>query len=264
MSSLTEIASKADYSAHLAALSPSALLILYFYTPWTVFKTQMTAGLTDLASQYPASTPPTISFVSIDAKGLLDIAKEYGVRVAPCVVCLRNGLVLESIRGDDPSMVRSAIERYTGIKALPIPAAPALTPEQLKQSKEALVTRLTELVKAAPVMLFMKGTPKSPQCRYSRRLVRILDDHSIEYGSYNVMADEDIRQGLKEFGDWPTFPQLWVDGELVGGLEIVREELSTNPNFMYQYLVNKPPNRGSLGNTHEESKYPPSQPCLEV
>jgi Grx4 family monothiol glutaredoxin len=70
-------------------------------------------------------------------------------------------------------------------------------------------------------MLFMKGTPKSPRCRFSRRLVGILEEHGIEYGSFDVMSDEDVRQGIKEFGDWPTFPQLWVDGELVGGLDVV-------------------------------------------
>jgi Grx4 family monothiol glutaredoxin len=71
-------------------------------------------------------------------------------------------------------------------------------------------------------MLFMKGTPKSPVCRFSRRIVRILNDRGIVYDSFNVLTDEDVRHGLKEFAEWPTFPQLWVDGELVGGLDVVR------------------------------------------
>jgi Grx4 family monothiol glutaredoxin len=95
----------------------------------------------------------------------------------------------------------------------------ALTPEQ---SKEALNARLNDLVKVGPVMLFMKGTPKSPVCRFSRRIVRILNDRGIVYDSFNVLTDEDVRHGLKEFAEWPTFPQLWVDGELVGGLDVVR------------------------------------------
>ncbi|EXK24280.1 hypothetical protein FOMG_18982 [Fusarium oxysporum f. sp. melonis 26406] len=110
----------------------------------------------------------------------------------------------------------------------------ALTPEQ---SKGTLTARLTDLVKVAPVMLFMKGTPKSPVCRFSRRIVRILNDHDIAYDSFNVLTDEDVRHGLKEFADWPTFPQLWVDGELVGGLDVVREEFSANPNFLSQHSV---------------------------
>lgn len=98
------------------------------------------------------------------------------------------------------------------------PTTQELTPEQ---SKEALNARLSELVKAAPVMLFMKGTPSGPQCGFSRQLVGILRERSVKYGFFNILADEDIRQGLKEFADWPTYPQLWVGGELVGGLDIV-------------------------------------------
>jgi glutaredoxin-related protein len=67
-----------------------------------------------------------------------------------------------------------------------------------------------------------------------------LRERSIKYGFFNILADEDVRQGLKEFADWPTFPQLWVDGELVGGLDIVREEINADPDFMGQYSVSKP------------------------
>lgn len=88
--------------------------------------------------------------------------------------------------------------------------------------KEELTKRLTELVKVAPVMLFMKGTPSAPQCGFSRQLVALLRENSVRYGFFNILADDDVRQGLKEFADWPTFPQLWVGGELVGGLDIVR------------------------------------------
>ncbi|KAH3023486.1 glutaredoxin, partial [Aspergillus fumigatus] len=114
----------------------------------------------------------------------------------------------------------------------------ALTPEQ---SKEALFARLAELVKAAPVMLFMKGTPSAPQCGFSRQLVAILREKSVKYGFFNILADEDVRQGLKEFADWPTFPQLWVEGELVGGLDIVKEEINNDPDFLSQYSINKAP-----------------------
>lgn len=86
---------------------------------------------------------------------------------------------------------------------------------------EELNARLAELVKAAPVMLFMKGTPSSPQCGFSRQLVGILREKGVRYGFFNILADEDVRQGLKIWADWPTYPQLWVGGELVGGLDIV-------------------------------------------
>ena len=86
-------------------------------------------------------------------------------------------------------------------------------------------------------MLFMKGTPGSPQCGFSRQLVGILRENSVKYGVFNILADDEVRQGLKEFADWPTYPQLWVDGELVGGLDIVKEELSNNEEFFKAYSV---------------------------
>jgi Grx4 family monothiol glutaredoxin len=98
-------------------------------------------------------------------------------------------------------------------------------------NKDELHQRLSELVKAAPVMLFMKGTPSSPQCGFSRQTVAILREKGIRYGFFNILADDEVRQGLKEFADWPTFPQLWADGELVGGLDIV----STPPSSIYTH-----------------------------
>ena len=117
---------------------------------------------------------------------------------------------------------------------------PATAPEMSSTAGqiEELNARLAELVKAAPVMLFMKGTPSTPQCGFSRQLVGLLRENGVRYGFFNILADEDVRQGLKVWADWPTFPQLWVGGELVGGLDIVREELESDPGFFSQYSVN--------------------------
>ena len=78
-------------------------------------------------------------------------------------------------------------------------------------------------IDAHEVMLFMKGTPQFPQCGFSAAVVQILDYLGVQYGSENVLADDAIRQGIKEFSDWPTIPQLYVKGEFVGGCDIVRE-----------------------------------------
>lgn len=70
-------------------------------------------------------------------------------------------------------------------------------------------------------MLFMKGTPAAPQCGFSRQLVALLREKGVRYGFFNILADDEVRQGLKAFSDWPTYPQLYLDGNLVGGLDIV-------------------------------------------
>jgi monothiol glutaredoxin len=78
-----------------------------------------------------------------------------------------------------------------------------------------------------PVVLFMKGNAEAPQCGFSSMVVRILDHLGVEYHDVNVLADEDVRQGVKDFANWPTIPQLYVKGEFVGGCDIVREMFQT-------------------------------------
>jgi Grx4 family monothiol glutaredoxin len=87
----------------------------------------------------------------------------------------------------------------------------------------SLHDRLTKLVNRSPTMLFMKGLPSAPKCGFSRRIVEILDETGAAYDAFNILDDEEVRQGLKEFSDWPTYPQLYHNGELLGGLDIVEE-----------------------------------------
>ena len=72
-------------------------------------------------------------------------------------------------------------------------------------------------------MLFMKGTPIFPQCGFSSTVVQILDYLGVEFGAMNVLEDPEIRQGIKDFSQWPTVPQLYVKGEFVGGCDIVKD-----------------------------------------
>jgi monothiol glutaredoxin len=78
-------------------------------------------------------------------------------------------------------------------------------------------------VKSNDVVLFMKGTPDFPQCGFSGKVVQILDYVGVDYKSQNVLADADLRQGIKDYSSWPTIPQLYVKGEFVGGCDIITE-----------------------------------------
>jgi len=86
-----------------------------------------------------------------------------------------------------------------------------------------LKKRIQDTVAKERVMLFMKGNPAMPQCGFSAAVVSILKQEGVPFGSYNILADQEMREGLKEFAGWPTYPQLWVNGELVGGADIVRD-----------------------------------------
>jgi monothiol glutaredoxin len=83
--------------------------------------------------------------------------------------------------------------------------------------------RIDTLVKANRVVLFMKGSPLFPQCGFSSRAIAILDHLGVEYQTVDVLADQDIRGGIKQYSDWPTIPQLYVNGEFVGGSDIMME-----------------------------------------
>ena len=78
-------------------------------------------------------------------------------------------------------------------------------------------------VKGHDVVLFMKGTPQFPMCGFSAQVVQILDHLGVPYKGLNVLENEELRQGIKGFSNWPTIPQLYVKGEFVGGCDIVRE-----------------------------------------
>ncbi len=83
--------------------------------------------------------------------------------------------------------------------------------------------RIDELVKNNDIVLFMKGTALFPQCGFSSRAVAILDHLEVPFETVDVLQDPEIRQGIKEFTNWPTIPQLYVNGEFVGGCDIVME-----------------------------------------
>ena len=83
--------------------------------------------------------------------------------------------------------------------------------------------RIDQIVKSNEVVLFMKGTPLFPQCGFSSRAVTILEHLGVPFESVDVLQDQEIRGGIKEYSDWPTIPQLYVKGEFVGGSDIMME-----------------------------------------
>lgn len=86
-----------------------------------------------------------------------------------------------------------------------------------------VTTRIQELIDASDVVLFMKGTKEMPQCGFSSRVAGVLNYMGVDFRDINVLSDDGIRQGIKDFSEWPTIPQLYVKGEFIGGCDIVTE-----------------------------------------
>ncbi|GBF48937.1 glutaredoxin-like protein [Leptospira ryugenii] len=88
-------------------------------------------------------------------------------------------------------------------------------------------SQIEDLIKSKKVFLFMKGTPEMPQCGFSAGVVTVLKNLKIDFGSFNVLSDMKVREGIKEFANWPTIPQLYINGEFVGGHDITVQMASS-------------------------------------
>jgi len=178
-------------------------------------------------------------FASLEAEEVSEVAEKYKVTVVPTVVFLAaNDSVFEIMEGvSDPSQVTLAVQRliqHSGAATSASAAATSTitntaTATTAEESKESLSDRLDRLINGDQVMLFMKGKPKEPRCGFSRQTVELLEEHQVPFGSFDILSDEAVRQGLKTHSNWPTYPQVYVNGDLVGGLDILKEMAEDGP-----------------------------------
>lgn len=98
--------------------------------------------------------------------------------------------------------------------------------ESVQNKSLELNARITNLINSAPIVLFMKGTSEMPQCGFSANVCKILNHVGVSYNTFNILGDMDIREGVKQFSNWPTYPQLYVKGQLIGGNDIVTEMMN--------------------------------------
>ncbi|ODV91121.1 hypothetical protein CANCADRAFT_2838 [Tortispora caseinolytica NRRL Y-17796] len=238
---VTEIKSDDQFEQILSEF-PEKLIAVNFFTDWAA----PCKPIGDVFASI-AQTTPDVVFVSVDADALPNIAEAFDVSAVPYFIFLQNRTIIKEVSGADPKQLVNGLQ--AALKGDSSDAAPASssdasssstssdpslthnTNDVSEETPEQLNARLAKLVKAAPVMLFMKGTPAAPQCGFSRQLVAILREHNIRFGFFDILKDDAVRQGLKTFSDWPTFPQLYINGELAGGLDIIKDSLEQDPDF---------------------------------
>eukprot|EP00741_Cyanophora_paradoxa_P009440 tig00000144_g9144.t1 len=196
---------------------PGVVLLLYFRADWCQPCGQMDVVVESLEDKHK----PALKALKVEAEELSDVSEAYSVASVPTFVLVRGSRTLDTFVGADAPELAKRVAAALGSSG---PAVPPPAP------KEDLNTRLGKLVTSAPIMLFMKGSPEQPVCGFSRQIVQVLEHAGAApgtYGSFNILADEEVRQGLKEFSKWPTFPQLYISGQLVGGLDIAKEMFET-------------------------------------
>lgn len=228
--SVIEIESE-DQFTKLTNSDASQLMALYFHTEWAAPCQTMNSVIKTLAQ-----ANPHVSFLSINADDQLEISELFEVSAVPYIILIRNSTILKELSGADPKEFIAALKQFGGSTAprsdptLTSTVAADTTPKE-EPSEEELNERLKKLTSAAPVMLFMKGAPSSPQCGFSRQIVAILRENQVRFGFFDILKDDAVRQGLKTFSDWPTFPQLYINGEFQGGLDIIKESLEEDSDF---------------------------------
>jgi monothiol glutaredoxin len=128
----------------------------------------------------------------------------------------------------------------------------------------ALRDKVEELIRDHPVLLFMKGVPEAPRCGFSMRVVGILDTLGVEYGAIDVLpALEPLREATGEISDWRTFPQLYVNGELVGGADIV-EEMFESGELAELLDVEQPADASSAADSPSVNGAPGQSPPMQI
>jgi Grx4 family monothiol glutaredoxin len=183
--------------------------VVHFATSWAAPCAQVDQVLSTLYNDPNITKNKTgLRMWKVDAEKNNHIAKEARVSQVPTVVFYRLGREVSRLEGADvPQLVKTYQSFVDSVMA----------------SKMSTRERLERLISKDEVVLFMKGSPDAPRCGFSRQIVELLKNEGVQMSTVDVLQDEEVRWGLKEVSGWPTFPQLFVKGKLVGGLDIVRE-----------------------------------------
>ncbi|XP_013107087.2 glutaredoxin 3 [Stomoxys calcitrans] len=199
------IKSEDDYKKLMSAEKTSAVL---FSAEWAEQCQQVSDVMEDLSKLLHDK----LEFVVITAEDYPDIAMKHQIEAVPTVIFFAKGTAVDRVDGVDIASLTAKCKELGA----------AATSEQ------PLEERLKALVNKAPLMIFMKGDRDAPRCGFSKQLIAIVNELGLPYQTFDILTDEEVRQGLKTYSDWPTYPQVYVKGELIGGLDIIKELKANN------------------------------------
>ncbi|KAJ8518466.1 hypothetical protein ONZ45_g4466 [Pleurotus djamor] len=220
-------------SAHFQELLSADLnrvSLINFWAPWAEPCKQMNEVVLELAKKYEQ-----MLVLQVEAEEQEDITESFEIESVPAFIILRGHTLLGKIVGADAVGLTNAVATHlrpppktvnplskTDQKPQP---PPAFSPSNEKvETEEELNDRLRGLMNSDKIVLFMKGEPDAPRCGFSRQIVALLREQGVQkFTHFDILSDESVRQGLKKLNDWPTFPQLIINGEFAGGLDIVKE-----------------------------------------
>uniref|UniRef100_A0A2M4APH6 Putative glutaredoxin-related protein n=1 Tax=Anopheles triannulatus TaxID=58253 RepID=A0A2M4APH6_9DIPT len=210
---ITKITSEEQYKQLIGAATVSVVL---FSAEWAEQCRQIADVMLELAKQPDLGA---IQFLDVPAEDLSEVSLHHQIDSVPTVLFFRAGTAIDRIDGVDVGALSSKARKYAGA------CAAAAVGSSNSTSSGNLEERLKQLINRSKVMIFMKGDRNTPRCGFSKQLIAIINDTGVEYDTFDILTDEAVRQGLKTFSNWPTYPQVYVNGELIGGLDIIKELL---------------------------------------
>jgi len=190
------------------------LVVVHFWADWAPQCQQVNAVLEELAKD---SKNSNCKFLKLEAEAVPQVSQTYKITAVPTCILIKNKKEVARVDGANAPELTKKVQQHS------TPGYGAGPADEPVEEKEDLNTRLKALVNSAPVLLFMKGKPEEPRCGFSRTIVSLLNEQGVKFSTFDILNDDEVRQGLKKFSDWPTFPQLYAGGELLGGLDIVKE-----------------------------------------
>ncbi|OMJ10069.1 Monothiol glutaredoxin-S17 [Smittium culicis] len=236
----SNLVSLADEKELIDLLAQNVPVIIHFHASWAELSLRSKDVISALSRKNSS-----LKFVTIDADTFPDIVEAYNVEFVPSTLFVVGKSLVNSSTASSPAEINSFVSasmsnQLPSQKSNPSGSINSTTISNSSseykvssasissETKISLNQRLEKLVNEKPVMVFIKGTPNVPRCGFSKKLINILKSNHISFGSFDILTDEDVRQGLKEFSNWPTFPQLYISGELIGGIDIVQEMIDND------------------------------------
>jgi len=204
-----KVSNESDYKSMLAS---EKMAVAHFWADFAEECKSVTEVLNVLEKEIS-----NVCIYSIEAEKLPEISMKHEIVAVPTVILFKGGKAVDRVDGMNAAEISKKVKAHAAS-----PASNGFS-QAPPVKKEDLNTKLKRLINAHKCMLFMKGSPKEPKCGFSKVTIGILEDMKAQYGTFDILTDDEVRQGLKAYSDWPTFPQLYVDGELVGGLDIIKE-----------------------------------------
>lgn len=246
----------------LVFVNYNKLIILYSYNDNLSICKNIRQNLKQIHKQYYDNDNLCFLCIDITLEANKEIVDLFKMVEVPQFIIIRKGFILQKLTGEELQRFLATLDECASIVYSPnqekndndnigdtdydsdqsSTASDSSLLDKLQDSDDDYNIdighdkKLARLVEAAPVMLFIKGSPSNPRCGFSRQMVDILRENQISFGFFDILRDDNIRKLMKKFSDWPTFPQLYINGEFQGGLDIIKEAVEQNPDFFVNLI----------------------------